>query len=191
LKTIKRYPNRKLYDTERSRYITLVDIANYLRKGGEVRVVDSKSGQDITSVTLAQVLLGEEKKSRADVSLQRLRDMIQTGGEYIQKKLGTNVTNLRDEAERTVQRLMKGEPAEELHEFVENTQKAYDDLQQKMDERLRVMVAAVRNLSPMLKDMAKLKGEIESLKRRVKALEATVSHDKGRSSTGKRKRAVK
>lgn len=179
MKTIKRYPNRKLYDTEFSRYITLEEIAEHLRSGGEVRVVDSKSGQDITSVTLAQVLLGEEKKSRADVSLQRLIGMLQTGGEYIQKKLGSNVTNLKDEAEKTVQRLMKGEPVEDLRDFILSTHNAYDDLQRKMDDRLRVMLAAVRNLSPLLKDMSKLKDEMKSMEKRVKALEARQARASG------------
>lgn len=187
MKTIKRYPNRKLYDTEASRYITLEEIAEHLRSGGEVRVVDSKSGQDITSVTLAQVLLGEEKKSRADVSLQRLIGMIQTGGEFIQKKLGSNVTTLKDEAEKTVQRLMKGEPAEELRDFMVTTHSAYDELQRKMDDRLQVMLAAVRNLSPILKEMAQLKEDVKALKRRLDALEGRTKPKTRRATTSRQK----
>jgi len=185
MKTIKRYPNRKLYDTEFSRYITLEEIANHLRGGGEVKVVDSRTGQDITSVTLAQVLLGEEKKSRADVSLQRLISMIQTGGEFIQKKLESNVTTLKDEAEKTVQRIMKGEPAGELREFMVATHSAYDDLQKKMDDRLRVMLAAVRNISPLLKEMGRLRDDLKAIERRVEALEAGRA-GRGRKSTGGR-----
>jgi len=172
MKTIKRYPNRKLYDTEHSRYITLEEIAGHLRHGGEVKVVDSRTGQDITSVTLAQVLLGEEKKSRADVSLQRLIGMIQTGGEFIQRKLESNVITLKDEAEKTVHRLIKGEPAEELKEFMVATHNAYDDLQKKMDDRLRIMLAAVRNISPLLKEIGKLKEDVRALERRMNALES-------------------
>lgn len=187
MKTIKRYPNRKLYDTEASRYITLEEIAEHLRAGGEVRVVDSKSGQDITSVTLAQVLLGEEKKSRADVSLQRLIGMVQTGGEFIQKKLGSNVTTLKDEAEKTVQRIMTGEPAEELRDFMVTTHSAYDELQRKMDDRLQVMLAAVRNLSPILKQMSQIREDVKALKRRVAALEGGTKPKTRRAATSRRK----
>ena len=53
---------RKLYDTERSCYVTLDDIAVMIRSGEEVTVVDNKSGEDLTSVTLAQIIFETEKK---------------------------------------------------------------------------------------------------------------------------------
>ena len=62
-KIVKRYANRKLYDTERSCYVTLDDIAVMIRSGEEVTVVDNKSGEDLTSVTLAQIIFETEKKS--------------------------------------------------------------------------------------------------------------------------------
>ena len=61
-KIVKRYANRKLYDTERSCYVTLDDIALMIRAGDEVKVVDNKSGEDLTSVTLAQIIFETEKK---------------------------------------------------------------------------------------------------------------------------------
>lgn len=175
MKTIKRYANRKLYDTEASRYITLEEIAAYLRAGGEVHVVDSRTGEDITSVTLAQVLVGQEKRKRGDIPFQRLIGLIQSGGEYLQRKLGTPVTSLRDEAERTVQRLMRGEPAEELREFVVATHRAYDDVQRRVDERLQMVLATLRNLSPVLKEIGRLQEELTALKRRVESLERRAS----------------
>lgn len=171
MKTIKRYPNRKLYDTEASRYITLEEIAEHLRGGGEVRVVDSRTGQDITSVTLAQVLVGEEKRQRGDVPFQRLLAFLQSGGEYLQRKFGTPVTSLKDEAERTVHRIIRGEPAEELRELIMATHRAYDDVQRRVDERLQVVLATVRNLSPVLKEIGRLKDEVAALRARVEALE--------------------
>lgn len=171
MKTIKRYPNRKLYDTESSRYITLDEIAEYLRAGGEVHVVDSRTGQDITSVTLAQVLVSEEKRQRGDIPLKRLLGLLQTGGEYLQRKLGTPVTSLKDEAERTVHRIMRGEPAEELREFIMATHRAYDDVQRLVDDRLQVVLSTVRNLSPVLKEIARLRDEVAALRARVEALE--------------------
>ena len=60
-KIVKRYANRKLYDTERSCYVTLDDISQMIKAGDEVRVIDNKSGEDLTSVTLAQIIFETEK----------------------------------------------------------------------------------------------------------------------------------
>jgi polyhydroxyalkanoate synthesis repressor PhaR len=59
---IKRYSNRKLYDTEAKHYVTLEDLARFVRDGEEVQVVDYTTGEDLTSLTLLQVLFEEEKK---------------------------------------------------------------------------------------------------------------------------------
>lgn len=184
MKTIKRYPNRKLYDTENSRYITLDEIAEFLRAEGEVRVIDSRSGEDITTVTLAQVLVGEEKKSRPVVPIQRLLTMLQSGGEFLQKKISTEVTSLKDEAERTVHRLIRQPPAEELKDFVVSTHRAYEDVQRRVDERLQTMLATVRNLSPIQKDLDQLKIEMASLQARVGALEGRSSRPEDSTGEG-------
>jgi polyhydroxyalkanoate synthesis repressor PhaR len=72
---IKKYANRKLYDTRTSRYITLDAIAQLVRDGHEIKVVDRDSGQDLTQVTLSQIVLEQEKRGPA-----RLMD---AGGEVI------------------------------------------------------------------------------------------------------------
>src|SRR5512135_361111 len=59
---IKRYANRKLYDTEAKRYVTLEDLAGFVRQGEDVRVVDHATGEDLTSQTLFQIIFEEEKK---------------------------------------------------------------------------------------------------------------------------------
>ena len=59
---IKKYANRKLYDTHTSRYVRLEDIAELVRDGHELQVVDRDSGQDITPVILSQIVLSEEKR---------------------------------------------------------------------------------------------------------------------------------
>lgn len=79
LKTIKRYSNRKLYDTKRSGYVTLDDVAQMIRSGDEVQVVDNKSGEDLTQVTLAQIIFEAEKR-KSVMSLSLLRTLIQEGG---------------------------------------------------------------------------------------------------------------
>ena len=60
---IKRYPNRKLYDTEAKKYITLDGIAELIRQGEEVVVIDHTTNEDLTAVTLTQIIFEQEKKS--------------------------------------------------------------------------------------------------------------------------------
>ena len=60
---IKKYANRKLYDTRTSRYITLDGISDLLRQGAEIQVVDRETGRDITAVTLSQIVTTEEKRT--------------------------------------------------------------------------------------------------------------------------------
>jgi polyhydroxyalkanoate synthesis regulator protein len=61
---IKRYPNRKLYNTEAKQYITLEGVADLIRQGAEIQVVDHASGEDLTAVTLTQIILSR-KRSKA------------------------------------------------------------------------------------------------------------------------------
>ena len=60
---IKRYANRKMYNTETSRYITLKGIAALIEEGKEVRVIDKESGEDVTSVALSQILVDSERSN--------------------------------------------------------------------------------------------------------------------------------
>jgi polyhydroxyalkanoate synthesis repressor PhaR len=62
---IKKYANRKLYDTRTSKYVTLEGIAGLVRDGHEIKVVDRETGQDLTQVTLSQIVLSEEKRGPA------------------------------------------------------------------------------------------------------------------------------
>lgn len=78
---IKRYANRKLYDTQHSRYVTLDQISEMIRNGDDVKIIDNKSKEDLTKVTLAQIIFEEEKKQRSFLSLQTMRNIIQNGGE--------------------------------------------------------------------------------------------------------------
>lgn len=61
--TIKKYSNRRLYDTEESRYITLDELTDRIKRGGDVRVVDAKTNEDLTQATLVQIVL-ETKAAR-------------------------------------------------------------------------------------------------------------------------------
>ena len=63
MRTIKRYQNRKLYDTHRSSYVTLEEIAHIIRSGSDIKVIDNRTGKDITYMTQIQLLFDQEKKT--------------------------------------------------------------------------------------------------------------------------------
>lgn len=75
---IKRYPNRRLYDTRESKYITLEDLARMVLEGQEVQVVDARSGDDLTRRVLVQVMLTEDHVHKLDcLPVDFLRTLIQ------------------------------------------------------------------------------------------------------------------
>jgi polyhydroxyalkanoate synthesis repressor PhaR len=76
---IKRYDNRKLYDTSRSTYVTLEDIAGLIREGKEVKVVDAKSNEDLTRGTLAQIILEDERHKKNLLPLSFMYQLIKYG----------------------------------------------------------------------------------------------------------------
>lgn len=77
--TVKRYANRKLYDTRNSVYVTLDDIGTMVRKGEDVRVIDNITKENITNATLAQIIFEEEKRKKRNLPLSTLRDIIRNG----------------------------------------------------------------------------------------------------------------
>jgi polyhydroxyalkanoate synthesis repressor PhaR len=99
---IKKYANRKLYDTRTSRYVTLDGIAQLVRAGHEITVVDRDNGSDLTQVTLSQIVLSEEKRGPArivDAGGEMLHDRGQALLDYVRKTL--NVPgDIRTEVER-------------------------------------------------------------------------------------------
>jgi polyhydroxyalkanoate synthesis repressor PhaR len=78
---IKRYPNRKLYDTEAKQYITLEGIAALIRQGNEVQVIDHATGEDLTALTLTQIIFEQEKKRRGFLPQSVLTTLVQAGGD--------------------------------------------------------------------------------------------------------------
>lgn len=76
-KIVKRYQNRKLYDTQQSCYVTLDDIAKMIRANEEVVVIDNKTKNDITAATLTQIIFESEKKAAQYAPLATLREVIQ------------------------------------------------------------------------------------------------------------------
>src|SRR3989442_7647549 len=109
---IKRYSNRKLYDTQESRYVTLEEIEEMIRAGKEISVVDAASGEDLTAVTLTQIILENERNHRGGLPIGFLHQLIKHGEawqDFLQRSMKSSlegiVSNQR-EMERVFQEWM-------------------------------------------------------------------------------------
>lgn len=159
---VKRYSNRKLYDTKDSRYVTLLQIAEMVRTGEEVQIIDNNSKEDLTEVTLAQIIYEEKKANSRAVPLQTLKDLIHTRTEKV----------LSDLREGPIGRLIPGgktpepppEPAPSKPTLVEQARGTFEEWQQKIDERIRTLL-------PSSSPWQQLEGEVKRLNARIDDLE--------------------
>jgi len=160
--TIKKYSNRKLYDPGQSRYVTLEEIAEMVRQGKVIRVVDADTDEDLTSVTLAQILLEGEKQKRHPLPVEFLQQLVQYGEAMqvvFQQAVASNVdafVKAQREGEKQLQELAKAGG--------------------KLAESWRAPTEALwRGMAPRGTDegnrTAALKAEVEALKARLRELE--------------------
>ena len=183
-KVIKRYTNRKLYDTVESRYVTLDEIAQMIKGGAEVKIIDNRSKEDLTSVTLAQIIFEEEKK-RSQMPLGVLREIIRNGGEavagfYAEKagtiagKLGelrSKTESLREDIEQRVRGVtgifrQGGEGPSPVKEVMEAGGRAVDELRGRVDTAVKTVVESLG---------APAAAEIERLQKRIQELEKKIA----------------
>lgn len=96
---IKKYANRKLYDTQTSRYITLEGISKLVRDGCEIQVVERDSGRDLTPLVLSQIVVGEEKRG-SDGAVDSLQDRGQALFDYVRRTLSGPASMVTSRVER-------------------------------------------------------------------------------------------
>lgn len=82
---IKKYENRRLYDSTNSRYVNLDEVAKMMQSGDDVRVVDAASGEDITRLILTQIIVEDAKTSDSNFPLDVLRQMVIASGKASQE----------------------------------------------------------------------------------------------------------
>jgi polyhydroxyalkanoate synthesis repressor PhaR len=174
-KIIKRYTNRKLYDTVESRYVTLDEIAEMVKAGTDVRILDNRTKEDLTSVTLAQIIFEEEKKT-SKMSLRTLKDLIRYGGERAaqlvedtQAELRDRVEAVRQAAEQRVQTLLK--TSDRAKEMVVTSQEAVAQFQRRIDERVRTALEGMSSVSDLRRDMSQLADRIAELEKKLRQLD--------------------
>jgi polyhydroxyalkanoate synthesis repressor PhaR len=186
-RVIKRYSNRKLYDTKDSRYVTLLQIAEMVRGGEEVQIIDNNTKEDLTEVTLAQIIYEEQKQkasSSRNVPLQTLKDLIHQRTEKV----------LSDLREGPIGRLIPGsskseppgplkpEAAEEngvptapssppsKPSLVEQAKETLEDWQTKIDERVKAVVPNLLPWQQLQHEIKRLNARIEELEEKLKSL---------------------
>lgn len=174
MKLIKRYANRKLYDTEDKRYVSLSDIRELIRKEVDLRVIDNESGDDITSVTLSQIIYEQEKRREGLLPPSVLMGLIQAGGstvvDSIKKLVSTGFTaasRMQDDVEKTIKRFLRtGElsekEAEQLRREMELSMGGPED---SLEEKVRQTVDRMDVVS---------KGDIDKLYDLVQHLQSKV-----------------
>jgi len=143
-KVIKRYQNRKLYDTQQSCYVTLDDIAKMIRNDEDVMVIDNKTKNDITAATLTQIIFEAEKKASQYAPLFTLREVIQNGNGSISAYLAKLGAFPKDYAEVHPP---AASFAPKKMEPIEVTRASHDDIKQSLEERVATAANAASEKS--------------------------------------------
>ncbi len=104
---IKKYPNRRLYDTKTSVYITLADVKKLVMGGEEFQVVDAKTGEDLTRSILLQIILEEEAAGAPMFSSEVLTQFIRSYGNAMQGMLGAYLSAYMEQSRNVFQQMQE------------------------------------------------------------------------------------
>lgn len=190
MRIVKRYSNRRLYDTRTSRTITQFDLAKMIRDGHEVQVIDSATGKDITAEVLGRVLVAETvSKSSVTEAGEFLRDLIKTGGDKSMSILRNTVLAsigalqvTKAKAEKIIDELIKkgeldkSDRKKAVMELLEKAEKSTAEFRKKVSAEAD---KAQKNVSKFTSGLAwvsqdefkKMDARLKKLTKRVKDLE--------------------
>lgn len=130
MRVIKRYENRKLYDSENRRYVSLDEIGEMVRDGVDVQVVDNVTGQDITGQTLTQVILEAGKKGQNLLSKEILHKVIRWGNTFLDDSIDQVRHGLDQLVPESLNRLFEHQEADRIRDV----KKKLDALEAMIDE---------------------------------------------------------
>jgi polyhydroxyalkanoate synthesis repressor PhaR len=180
-RVIKRYANRKLYDTRESRYVTLLDIAEFVRVGQNVQIIDNKSKEDLTRVTLAQIIYEEERNGDERRTLTSLRSFVEEGRDRLVSTLldgpmrrlvrrdddDPDAARPNEPAPRAV--AAPSAPAERFdRKLMAGSKEALDEFQRKADDRVKSIVqSAMGTVHQLQTEVRRLQSRIEELEERL------------------------
>ena len=198
-RVIKRYSNRKLYDTKDSRYVTLLQIAEMVRGGEEVQIIDNNTKEDLTEVTLAQIIYEEQKQkaSSRNVPLQTLKELIHQRTEKVlgdlrESPLGRLIPGTgkseppgtpsaatpapggpqpQAQASHPGPGASAGKPADDgKPSLVEQAKGTWEDWQHKVDERVKAVIPSLLPWQQLQHEIKRLNARIEELEEKLKSL---------------------
>jgi polyhydroxyalkanoate synthesis repressor PhaR len=155
---IKKYGNRRLYDTAASRYVNLDEIAGFIRQGKDVRVVDAKTGKDLTRVTLTQIITEDAKDKPTGLPLELLRQLVVASDEVRQEFVMWYLKSAFD-AYQKVQ---------------DAFQSRLGDVQSAILSPVEMMNKFLGTSAPLKRAQSEGKSEVEALRKRVAELEARI-----------------
>ena len=181
-RVIKRYSNRKLYDTRGSRYVTLLQIAEMVRAGEDVQIIDNSTKEDKTDVTLALIISEELKARPRAIPLPTLRLLIRHRGEKILTQLREGPigrlmpkdaeSDLSDAAEQSEAPERENDVTEAKDAQGKGLRAALENWQTTIDERIRTVL-------PNFSVIRELQQQLERLNERVDALEKKLDQPPG------------
>jgi polyhydroxyalkanoate synthesis repressor PhaR len=182
VRLIKRYGNRKLYDVAASRYVTLDGIRALVQEGKDVRVVDNDSGEDLTRLTLAQIIYEAEKRTNGGtggLSLPLLRRLVQFGDEAVRDlRRGVErgreaLESVREAAGQRVQQFVGGGRRKGrknhslLEDLLEAPQRTLDDLQHRIDAQVRQSVERVTSHPTLRREIRRIERSLRQIEERI------------------------
>ena len=152
VRIIKRYESRKLYDTEESRYVSLDEIAGFVREGQQVRVIDNTSQTDVTPQTLTQIILDEGRNGRSQISTEFLHDLVRAG----ERAISTGVQTMQQGVDRLLEASIdKIGPVRRAREEMTHLRSRLEDLEQSLANLDAGGVEAVMAAEPVRKTVGK------------------------------------
>jgi polyhydroxyalkanoate synthesis repressor PhaR len=181
MRTIKRYSNRKLYDTEDKRYITLEQIAVLVRENQDIKVVDNQTGEDLTTVTLSQILLEQEKRKETSLPKSFFTNLIQRSTSQVMDFTKKNVLSWFDssfatdqEVEANVDKMVQAgevsqDEAKRLKDEIRTRTSAFRKKVDEMVER-RVQDVLERLNIPTKNDLTRLNERLDEITRKFETL---------------------
>ena len=161
--TIKKYANRRLYDTESSAYITLDRLAQMVREGREFEVVDAKTGEDITRQVLTQIIVDEESRGSTMLPINFLKQLIGLYGNSMQNFVPQYLEAAMDAFQRNQSAVKDALGANMFADLAKRNMAMFEDAAQAFTGKTKTPQSAASG-----------DGEVEQLKAELDALRAKV-----------------
>lgn len=165
--TIKKYANRRLYDTESSSYITLDRLAAMIREGRDFEVVDAKTGEDITHQVLTQIIVDEESRGSTLLPVNFLRQLIGLYGGQMQGAVPPYLEAAMDAFQKNQQAMAGAFGPNMFTDLAKRNMAMFEEAAQAMTGKKSKPAAAADQPAD---EIAKLKAELAALQAKVDKL---------------------